>query len=79
MPDRPPHVQAEMDGMAAVPHAGAEPWVTRLKPPHPVHVAKAAGALITVTESLRQAYMVAYTLDDAGLLAAPAAQPIITW
>lgn len=69
MADRLPHVQAEMDGMRAVPDTGAEPWVTRLKPPHPVHVAGVAGALVTVTGSLTQAYMVAYTLNDAGLLA----------
>lgn len=75
MADRPAHVQAEMDGMRAVPDTGVEPWVTRLEPPHPVHVARAAGALITVTESLTQTYMVAYTLDDAGLLAAPAPAP----
>jgi len=72
MPDRPSHVQAEMDGMRTVPDTGAEPWATRLKPPHPVHVARAAGALITVTRSLTRAYVVAYTLDDAGLLAGPA-------
>jgi hypothetical protein len=46
-----------------------EPWATRLQPPHPEHVARAAGALITVTRSLRHAYQIAYTLDDVGLLA----------
>jgi hypothetical protein len=45
-----------------------EPWESLLKPPHPVHVAKAAGALITVTRSRQHAYQIAYTLADAGLL-----------
>jgi hypothetical protein len=62
----------EVDGMRLVPDSaqGAviEPWATRLKPPHPRHISIAAGALITITVSLEQAYMVAYTLADAGLL-----------
>lgn len=66
---RPPHVQGEIDGMRAVPDTGCEPWATRLDPPHPGHVAKAAGALTAITASRKHAYMVAYTLDDAGLLA----------
>jgi hypothetical protein len=65
-------VQAEIDGMRALNAvdmtSDPEPWATRLQPPHPVHVARAAGALITVTNSLRQAYMAAYTLADLGLL-----------
>ena len=63
----------EIEGMRRVPDtaqgAVIEPWVTRLKPPHPRHISIAAGALITITVSLEQAYMVAYTLHDAGLLA----------
>jgi hypothetical protein len=61
-------VQGEIDGQRAVPDTGVEPWVTRLNPPHPYHIAKAAGALMTVTATLRHAYMSAYQLDDAGLL-----------
>lgn len=58
----------EVEGMRAVP-SGGEPWVTRLQPPHPPQVSRAAGALITVTSSRQQAYMCAYLLADAGLLA----------
>lgn len=62
----------EVEGMRLVPDSaqgvGVEPWATRLKPPHPRHISIAAGALITITVSLEQAYMVAYTLADAGLL-----------
>lgn len=69
---RPPHIQAEIDGMRALNAADMagdpEPWVTRLKPPHPVHVAKAAGALVAITRSRQHAYQIAYTLADVGLL-----------
>ncbi len=79
--ERPPHVQAEIDGMRAVPDSARgdviEPWATRLEKPTPVHVAKAVGALATVTSSRRQALMVAYTLDDARLLAQPAPAEVV--
>lgn len=60
----------EIEGMRAVPNGG-EPWVARLAPgrEHPPQVARAAGALVTVTSSRTQAWMCAYLLHDAGLLA----------
>lgn len=71
------HVTAEIEGMQAVPDGG-EPWATRLDPPHPTVVARAAGALTTVTASRGQAYKIAYTLYDAGLLIAGPAPAGIT-
>lgn len=68
MADRNLMAQHEIDGMAAVPDTGREPWATRLQGPHPQHVSVAAGALMTVTSSRTHAYMLAYTLADAGLL-----------
>lgn len=59
----------EEAGMRLAPDTGdKELWVTRLKGPHPSHVSVAAGALMTRTSSRTHAYMLAYTLDDAGLL-----------
>ncbi len=59
--------QHEAEGIRAVPD-DAEPWMTRLQPPHPPEVARAAGALMTVTASRVNAFKAAYTLADAGLL-----------
>lgn len=58
----------EVQGMAAVPQRGA-PWTARLHGQHPAQVARAAGSLLTLTRDRTQAYMVAYQLLDAGLLA----------
>ena len=58
----------EIEGMAAVPDT-SEQWSARLAGPHPPHISRVAGALLTWTSSRSQAYMVAYTLADAGLLA----------
>lgn len=58
----------EIEGMTAVPDT-SEPWAARLAGPHPPHISRVAGALLTWTSSRSQAYMVAYTLADAGLLA----------
>jgi hypothetical protein len=61
-------VNLEMQGMSFV-ATDAEPWMTRLKGPHPAHVARAAGALTVVAGGRLAGYMAAYTLNDAGLLA----------
>lgn len=61
--------QYVIEGMRAVPSKG-EPWSTRLAAgtEHPPEVARAAGALVTVTSTNAQAFMCAYLLYDAGML-----------
>lgn len=67
----------EIEGMRAA-SAVAEPWVSRLEPPHPPQVARAAGALIAAASSLRHAYVSAYTLLDVGLLVSVPPQVALT-
>lgn len=69
-----PHAGHEIEGMRVVPGEG-EPWATRLDPPHPPQVARAAGSLTTMARSRTRAYQIAYTLLDAGLLAPNPDQP----
>jgi hypothetical protein len=58
----------EIQGMVAVPQRGV-PWAVRLRGEHPAQVARAAGALNVITRDRTAAYMAAYQLLDAGLLA----------
>jgi hypothetical protein len=62
---RPAWVQAEIDGMHL--STGGRPFAELLKPPHPVHVARAAGALIGPLQQVT-AYKAAYLLHEVGLL-----------
>lgn len=62
---RPAWVQAEIDGMYL--STGGRPFAELLKPPHPVHVARAAGALIGPLQRIT-AYKAAYLLHEVGLL-----------
>lgn len=48
---------------------GGEPWEDRLERVPPPHIAEVADALVVLAGNRRQALMIAYTLDDAGLLA----------
>lgn len=68
----------EVQGMTAVPQRGV-PWTVRLHGQHPAQVARAAGALIAITHNRAEAYMVAYQLLDAGLLAPDPDAPPAGW
>lgn len=56
-----------IEGMRLAPDTGMD-WESLLGGPHPEHIDRAAGAMTGDASSLREAYVLAYKLDAAGLL-----------